>query len=492
MDIRGNGVGDDGGGTSPHFQHLGQDINKSILALHELQNEVGALLEFRDVVIETFPQLKGKLRSHGGVGNSSNGGSAGGSVGGRWEPGVRVRRKLKEEPPRSRSNSRSKGCSVIAVQDSGFCTAESSGSKKTMEEEEVDELWCLLELIQSKGTKLRMEVESMKGTCSPTNHNRSRSLSDLESPSDKEEVQRLIQEKELLLERITEMEAENAARAEEYQSMSRRVADLLDQKKRLEEALGSTATGVTTTNYPSTPPHRNLGRLDGVLSSSPGDIIPCPAGVIPDREVTAAILKEKNVLELQRHLITTTHQNQIVHRKLEKLAKVKTALTQQLEKFKEENEDLRFQLEEKSIELEGTRARVRILEKQAPCMAIDNSTTNRSSTSVELSDHTTAEDNSSTESAHGTPSRRKQKPSRIPLKAKSSPSAPPNSLNKARAASANLNGNQKTSPVLKPRKIQVAQDTNLSPPPNNQNEGKVLYNRFAAIGNWLKISSPSP
>lgn len=31
--------------------------------LKELQNEVGALLEFRDLVIETFPDLKTKMAS---------------------------------------------------------------------------------------------------------------------------------------------------------------------------------------------------------------------------------------------------------------------------------------------------------------------------------------------------------------------------------------------------------------------------------------------
>ena len=34
-------------------------------SLQELQNEVGALLEFRDLVIETFPDLKHKMASSG-------------------------------------------------------------------------------------------------------------------------------------------------------------------------------------------------------------------------------------------------------------------------------------------------------------------------------------------------------------------------------------------------------------------------------------------
>lgn len=43
----------------PYHYHV-SDQTKS---LQELQNEVGALLEFRDLVIETFPDLKNKMAS---------------------------------------------------------------------------------------------------------------------------------------------------------------------------------------------------------------------------------------------------------------------------------------------------------------------------------------------------------------------------------------------------------------------------------------------
>lgn len=45
-----------------HNYHHHTDQTKS---LQELQNEVGALLEFRDLVIETFPDLKHKMASSG-------------------------------------------------------------------------------------------------------------------------------------------------------------------------------------------------------------------------------------------------------------------------------------------------------------------------------------------------------------------------------------------------------------------------------------------
>lgn len=48
------------GATAYHHYHHVTDQTKS---LQELQNEVGALLEFRDLVIETFPDLKNKMAS---------------------------------------------------------------------------------------------------------------------------------------------------------------------------------------------------------------------------------------------------------------------------------------------------------------------------------------------------------------------------------------------------------------------------------------------
>lgn len=46
--------------TGP-FDYLINEQAKSLVALQELQNEVGALLEFRDLVIETFPNLRQKM-----------------------------------------------------------------------------------------------------------------------------------------------------------------------------------------------------------------------------------------------------------------------------------------------------------------------------------------------------------------------------------------------------------------------------------------------
>lgn len=458
------------GGPAPPFQQI-----KSFQLLQELQNEVGALLEFREVVMEAFPQLKAKIRG-GGT---------------RWEPGVRVRRKQPtnkdvvvaasnglSEPPRSRSNSRSKsgggngsggGAPSTLIQDSGFSTADSSGttgngSKKHLLPPE-DELWTLLELIQAKGTQLRLEVECMKERCSlPGISGRSRSLGELRVPSDI-----TLQEKEELCCRVAELERENIERASAAAALSRRVSELQEDKRRLEgelaEAKGpfrdrlvddklikteespsslyrhslapsvlgarrklendfgrnSPSSGVTfRADHQSSSPSSTLGRLDGLVSS-PAEIIPCPKGLTPDRQVTAAILKETNVLELQRHLITTTHHAQVIQAQLDKMTKSKLSTCTLLDKAREENEDLKFQLEEKRIELEGTRARVRLLER-----GVGNGATIRGSSE---SSAPQSEDNSSTESGRaGNMKQPVRRRSRIPLK------APPNSLQPSKAS----------------------------------------------------------
>lgn len=166
------------------FHYLITEHSKSLIALQELQHEVGALLEFRDLVIETFPNLRTKLASSTPATMTSAGHSSGSAIPVAvrprdWEPGVRVRRKLhshKDEPfSRSRSNSHSSkqqpksGEAASVIQDSGFST-ETSSSKETpsasssaapsatgtsapvLEESEAEgELWNLLDIIHRKG-----------------------------------------------------------------------------------------------------------------------------------------------------------------------------------------------------------------------------------------------------------------------------------------------------------------------------------------------------
>nr|XP_018900991.1 PREDICTED: bromodomain-containing protein DDB_G0270170 [Bemisia tabaci] len=548
------------------FHYLANESAKSFVVLQELQNEVGALLEFRDLVMETFPHLRQKMAitttptsSHIPV---PNGGASSGS---KWEPGVRVRRKLGQHSredsvapslvPRSRSNSNGKGpksgegssSTGSAVQDSGFCTEskEHSAASSRKSKETDDELWNLLDVIHQKGTKLRLEVEQLQQKLTPSLEEpprKSRSLDDLASATAsvreaKEattrqwhcgshksqdllqiEISNLKKERDALLDRIAEMEAENLSNLAETTHLHAELDYLSNEKHHLEEQLNyaisskaesstplkpsfegfkrlprasaagnsyfvpvepapvpngghiyetpaqrllsSTFGGSLRDDFldqsnsldlkfrPSDPVSRklnhaniinslsnstnnsasdrdifsvpknskskiypqprlarsrnlsgdsgsavllgsssinsravttsdsdkvihsnetvdrfgNVGALDGIVSS------PClkmklPKGMSFSGEKLRAILNEFNPVELQRHLITTVYRNQVFERCLKTQLKKKLELTNQLDKVKEDNEELKFQLEEKKIELEGTKARVRVLEK---------------------------------------------------------------------------------------------------------------------------------
>lgn len=291
---------------------------------------MGALLEFRDVVMEAFPQLRGKLAASNRA---------------KWEPGIRVRKKLRDEgstlsQPRSRSNSRSKGSSSSAtVQDSGFCTQE---SKKAGDQEAEDELWNLLEVIHRRGTKLRMEVETLQERYGGR---RSRSLENVVGCADLEiKVRELTREKDLLLDRVTEMEAENLANLAQTNQLLAQMGALASDKRHVGSAFAAVeprrllgplphlavsasledlrpfTPPPSTPSSPATPlktchsenkTRQRLGNLDGILTT-PKNKIPCPKGVTPNKEKTAAILQETNLHELQRHLITTTHQVEVI------------------------------------------------------------------------------------------------------------------------------------------------------------------------------------
>ncbi|XP_021922071.1 uncharacterized protein LOC110830935 isoform X3 [Zootermopsis nevadensis] len=117
-----------------------------------------------------------------------------------------------------------------------------------------------------------------------------------------------------------------------------------------------------TGSVDSETPSFKLGTLDGIVSW-PTRIARITRGVTPDPHKVAAILREFSAVELQRHLLTTSVENKALCQRLDRAVKSHVDLVEQFEKIKDENDDLKFQLEEKSIELEGTRARVRVLER---------------------------------------------------------------------------------------------------------------------------------
>ncbi|XP_037975367.2 uncharacterized protein LOC105383292 isoform X3 [Plutella xylostella] len=296
------------------FHYLISEQAKSLVALQELQNEVGALLEFRDLVIETFPNLRSKMApSMPAVARRD------------WEPGVRVRRKLAGASDTTRTKPQP------SVQDSGFSTetscgkdAHSSASASRSRPAE-DELWALLDVIQRKGLRLRDEAELLRGELDADTAEESfaRVLSASECACS--EARRLRSERDELLQRAAELEA---------------------------SALLVRAAPPS----PRTP----LGRLDRVLATPARP----PRVPTPDPNKFAAILQESNPVELQRQLLTSTVKAQVMLEQLKKAATQHSLLKEQLARSRDDNDDLRFQLEEKTIELEGARAKVRQLESR--------------------------------------------------------------------------------------------------------------------------------
>ncbi|XP_053978401.1 uncharacterized protein LOC128876240 isoform X1 [Hylaeus volcanicus] len=475
------------------FHYLISEQAKSLVALQELQNEVGALLEFRDLVIETFPNLRHKMAATASAGASVMSSTCAqnshiplplSSPSSRrineWEPG-KVRRRVPREGgessssslPRSRSNSHSGGTKnnhSATVQDSGFSTETSSkdsastaiaprpsSPRPAVLDEAEDELWNLLDVIHRKGIRLREEVECLQGrleSVAPedlastdildavrevTCLNGERTTITIEDGKDEKErdsqVIALRREKEQLLDKVAELEAEtisSRARAQELQSELAALSALkTGLEDRLRAGLNETSSDILAPGAQRLQPiapalpvvsspksnsvsnikskssafasvatsakaHKNrfrtrtieknvlldvtahneelrdidieasvnerrarLGALDSVLVS------PMRIGHVKDVDSNkiAAILRENSPLELQRHLITSTVHNDVLQKRLDEVQKSTETLSERLDKVCEENDDLRFQLEERNIQLEGTRARVRVLEK---------------------------------------------------------------------------------------------------------------------------------
>ncbi|XP_056640092.1 uncharacterized protein LOC130447342 isoform X1 [Diorhabda sublineata] len=398
--------------TGP-FHYLISEQAKSLVALQELQHEVGALLEFRDLVIETFPNLRSKLASstpatmtshhHSNIPVSIRPGD--------WTPGVRVRKKIGSKEERKKVGD-------TAVQDSGFSTETSSkethsasstalansSAAGVIEPDDIeDELWNLLDIIHRKGTRLKDEAELLQGAI----RNRSDRRTDGDSfnrvlfsscPSSSSDVRKLRQERDLLLDRLAEMEAEVLAGRVHTCRLQEDLENLMSAKQDLEEQLkavidqrgevnsrihdlhlqfvtkngtgGSTQTPEsekflrdsstsTVANCSQRTNRKSVGvrHIDLVFSDEN-----MPKVAVPDTEKIAAILKERDPLVLQKHLLTTTVRNQVLREQLDTVTSIEEGLRDRLNRFREENEDLKFQLEDRTIELEGTRARIRLLE----------------------------------------------------------------------------------------------------------------------------------
>ncbi|XP_026315280.1 uncharacterized protein LOC113226763 isoform X2 [Hyposmocoma kahamanoa] len=358
------------------FHYLISEQAKSLVALQELQNEVGALLEFRDLVIETFPNLRSKMAPSTPASGTRRD----------WEPGVRVRRKLA-----GGGGDAARAKPQPSVQDSGFSTETSCGKDAHSSSASAsapasrprpleDELWALLDVIQRKGGRLRDEAEVLRGElderheADTAEESFARALS--AGCGDGADLRRLRCERDALLARAAQLEAEAA-----HAPLALRAP---------------------------------LGRLDSALHAP----APMPKVPVPDSKKFAAILLESNPVELQRQLLTTTVQNQLLCERLKRAAALRTALLERYEQTRDQNDDLRFRLEEKNIELEGARARVRQLETRERARSGDSLERSREPhSSMRDMEPLPIPDDADDDDRHasgpgGTPRRR---PSRIPL-----------------------------------------------------------------------------
>ncbi|KRT85761.1 hypothetical protein AMK59_251, partial [Oryctes borbonicus] len=379
------------------FHYLISEQAKSLVALQELQHEVGALLEFRDLVIETFPNLRSKMAASSSPTTMTTHSSSNIPVAVRrdWEPGIRVRRKLN-----NKDDSRAKK-TESTIQDSGFSTETSSkethsASSTAMTtsapsgpaevDEAEDELWNLLDVIHRKGTRLKNEVEALQGAIRDQNNlqeetNFQRAL----FTASADDIRQLKRERDLLLDRVAEMEAEVLASRVHTSRLQEDLENLLGTKHDLEEQLKAMMSqrgevnsrihdlhlqfvaksdvssddddadvsgvrvrkggGGARAKEPSLSSHRTprtKGTEDSELDKVLGEEV--PKVQTPDSKKIAAILQEQSLLVLQKHLLTTTVQNQVLQEKLESAVKKEEGLTDELDKAREENEELRFQV----------------------------------------------------------------------------------------------------------------------------------------------------
>nr|CAI5827066.1 unnamed protein product [Callosobruchus analis] len=256
-------------GTAP-FHYLISEQAKSLAALQELQHEVGALLEFRDLVMETFPNLRTKLLGDDGSREDIRGehrrGSGPDPGQGHHSSNIPISSNSKDE---NRSSKKSD-----AVQDSGFSTEASSkethsasstapapssapGAAETDEVE--DELFHLLDIIHRKGTRLKDEAEALHGQlrCSaysigPSHHSADGPMGATDAvtaferhlfrPASAEDVRLLRRERDMLLDRLAEAEAEAVAGRARAARLREDLDSLMAAKVDLEEQLRAVVT----------------------------------------------------------------------------------------------------------------------------------------------------------------------------------------------------------------------------------------------------------
>ncbi|XP_026479308.1 uncharacterized protein LOC113385679 [Ctenocephalides felis] len=222
----------------------------------------------------------------------------------------------------------------------------------------LDELWSLLDVIHRKGTRLRDEAQQLQqqqasswtpGDQLPIQASNEQNGIHLQNGGAEASRLRIALDEALRQRDALDQELRKlrlSSNEEQYEK------DREDDEKKLEEEISSRILDDA------------LGPLQLPLKVEP-----------PDRNWVKAVLLENSALSLKRHLLNALANNKTLLHRLEISDRARRVLEDTIAKYREEVDDLHFQLEEKNIELEGTRARIRILE---------NKTINRYSSSTNV------------------------------------------------------------------------------------------------------------
>ncbi|XP_057380498.1 uncharacterized protein LOC130702900 [Daphnia carinata] len=411
------------------FQFIVQEQAKSMVAIQELQQEVGSLLLFRQAVLAALPHLhqpqqqqpsnallaaQGNATKIIAAANTSAAAAAPtANIGGQsWTRrkqqhlqqqqqqqltgggGYRSLQDGSSDQPTAAITSSSSNNPVV---DSGFSTEASnsntsprssrfdtaSSSEMTMPHQQQQqqqpmekELLQHLERVQQRLARLKKDEDrlltllNLKRVVNATQSGGTAAVNE-----DGDELWILLEEIQLRSQAMRNSadakdavnKPEEAVHSHQQQSLSHKKRVSFQQQQQLLETEGSHRVVVADSVDVLPSPAGKLS-CSTLSSSSPSRYQP------PTRDQVAAILRLTNPVELQRHLLRALLDNQTLREQVESGRcdvesrdvqwRTKNQLAvEQMTALRDENEDLRFQLEEQKIELEGTKARLRMLNR---------------------------------------------------------------------------------------------------------------------------------
>ncbi|EFX66423.1 hypothetical protein DAPPUDRAFT_116424 [Daphnia pulex] len=445
------------------FQFIVQEQAKSMVAIQELQQEVGSLLLFRQAVLAALPHLhqqpnnllaKGKITAVAAAVATANNNNpiaaaaAATTITGGQSWTRRKQQHLQQQQQQQQqqltggggyrslqdgSSDQPTASAIIAssssnnpVADSGFSTEASnsntsprssrfdttSSSEMTMSHHSGQqqqqqpqqhqpmekELLQHLERVQQRLARLRKDEDRLQTLLNlkrMANGNLATATTASTSSGhddDDDELWHLLEEIQLrsqairssgndglaLKDAVNKPEEAIQQQQQQQQPMSHKKRVSFQQQQQLLETEGGVGGVIASVDgLPSPAGKSSTGPVVVVGSStasSSGSSSSSSRYQPPSRDQVATILRLTNPVQLQRHLLRALLDNQTLREQVEngrcdaesRDAQWRTksqVAVEQMTALRDENEDLRFQLEEQKIELEGTKARLRMLNR---------------------------------------------------------------------------------------------------------------------------------